>query len=421
MKIKNLSIRNYKSIQDLHLSCSPNINIIVGINGSGKSSVLQTIELLFSWVIARMKSTLGKGSSIAAQDINTHANYCFLEATLLHNDTKWSLYKQRPNIRYPQTKEKSDLSHITKYIYSLLEAYMDSPKTIQLPMIASYNVNRSVIDIPIRIHKKHELDPFSIYNNSLVGGVNFRSFFEWFREREDLENERARFDHDYTPDNQLEAVRNALKNVFPNYGELRVQRNPRGIVLKKENDLFRIDQLSDGEKCYLALIADIARRLAIINPHLSNPLSGSGIILIDEIELHLHPKWQSEVIEKLRTTFPNCQFFISTHSPHVVSNVYPNNEDTLLILENGQEIYSSIHPYGLNADQILTDIFQMTTVRNERVQQLIDSLWELLALQQYDTPIYKIKLEQLEGLITSSDIELIRIKAEQKKLEKKRT
>lgn len=78
-----------------------------------------------------------------------------------------------------------------------------------------------------------------------------------------------------------------MKNILPEYGELRVQRNPGGIVLKKNGNIFSIDQLSDGEKCYLTLVSDIARRLSIANPNLLEPLQGKGIILIDEIDLHL--------------------------------------------------------------------------------------------------------------------------------------
>ena len=70
-----------------------------------------------------------------------------------------------------------------------------------------------------------------------------------------------------------------------------------------------IDQLSDGERSFLALICDLGRRLALANPDdLEDPLHGAGVVLIDELELHLHPTWQREVIEKLRTTFPNIQF-----------------------------------------------------------------------------------------------------------------
>ena len=75
------------------------------------------------------------------------------------------------------------------------------------------------------------------------------------------------------------------------------------------------------KKSLLALVGDIARRLILANPSLENPLYGEGIVLIDEIELHLHPKWQREVINKLREVFPNIQFILTTHSPQVISEI----------------------------------------------------------------------------------------------------
>ncbi|MDM8525382.1 AAA family ATPase [Desulfococcaceae bacterium HSG8] len=87
---------------------------------------------------------------------------------------------------------------------------------------------------------------------------------------------------------------------------------------KKNNSEFSIEQLSDGEKCLIALIGDIARRLAIANPSLDDPLQGKAVILIDEIDLHLHPSWQRMILPGLLATFPKCQFVITTHSPQVL-------------------------------------------------------------------------------------------------------
>lgn len=117
------------------------------------------------------------------------------------------------------------------------------------------------------------------------------------------------------PDPHLEAVREALRQFLPEFDNLTVRRNPLRMEVEKNGERLTVNQLSDGEKCLIALIGDLARRLAIANPVLRNPLDGEGVVLIDEIDLHLHPKWQRLVVPKLRTVFPNCQFVISTHSP----------------------------------------------------------------------------------------------------------
>ncbi|ESC16106.1 RecF/RecN/SMC family protein [Salmonella enterica subsp. enterica serovar Agona str. 0292] len=93
------------------------------------------------------------------------------------------------------------------------------------------------------------------------------------------------------------------------------------IILKKGEVELDIQQLSQGEKTIFTLVGDLARRLILLNPNLSNPLLGYGIVLIDEIDLHLHPQWQQTIIERLTSTFPNVQFVITTHSPQVLSTV----------------------------------------------------------------------------------------------------
>lgn len=175
---------------------------------------------------------------------------------------------------------------------------------------------------------------------------DFKDFFDWFELEENYENEvRLREDINFK-NSRLEVVRLAIQTFlteFPDahFDNLRIIRHQRNsevefknrsieptLVITKNAQEFSINQLSDGEKTLLMLVADIARRLAILNPGASSPegvLKGNGIVLIDEIDLHLHPAWQRMVIPGLRATFPNCQFFATTHSPQVLSNVPKEN------------------------------------------------------------------------------------------------
>ncbi len=91
------------------------------------------------------------------------------------------------------------------------------------------------------------------------------------------------------------------------------------MLIDKHGETLNVSQLSQGEKSLMTLVGDIARRLAMMNPSLASPLEGDGIVLIDEVDLHLHPKWQRSLLERLTTTFPGCQFVVTTHSPLVVS------------------------------------------------------------------------------------------------------
>lgn len=214
------------------------------------------------------------------------------------------------------------------------------------------------------------------YKQALTGGrIDFKSLFEWFRNREDLENELRRNETDYR-DRQLQAVRQAISSLIPDFSDLRVRRSPLRMTVTKQGQELIVNQLSDGEKCLLAMVGDLARRLAIANPSLNDPLQGSGVVLIDEIELHLHPKWQREIIRGLTRTFPNCQFIVTTHSPQVISHVKPNSIYLLEQTPNGIIAKRPESSFGRDSNRILEDLMSVP----ERPQQIKDSLLELFRL-----------------------------------------
>ena len=146
------------------------------------------------------------------------------------------------------------------------------------------------------------------------------------------------------------------------------------MTVKKQDRELNVNQLSDGEKCLLAMVGDLARRLAIANPGLDDPLLGDGIVLIDEIELHLHPRWQRDIIPALKKTFPNCQFIVTTHSPQVISHVQPEG---VFILERDESegliIMGAEGSYGRDSNSILEDLMEVP----ERPQKIKDSLQQL--------------------------------------------
>ena len=192
------------------------------------------------------------------------------------------------------------------------------------------------------------------YGGGRTSGANFRTFFVWFREREDLENENRGFASEVRaggqfPDPQLQAVRDALHAFLPEFSNLAVRRNPVRMEVEKNGQRLTVNQLSDGEKCIIAMLGDLARRLAIANPLRSNPLEGEGVVLIDEIDLHLHPRWQRILIPNLLTVFPNCQFFITTNSPHVVTHVQPESLFALSLGEVAMPVERPHESYGKNA------------------------------------------------------------------------
>jgi len=161
---------------------------------------------------------------------------------------------------------------------------------------------------------------------------------------------------------------------MPGYGNLKVRRSPLRMTLEKHGNEFRIDQLSDGEKCLLAMVGDMARRLAIANPGLGNPLGAEGVILIDEIDLHLHPAWQRKIIPRLIETFPNCQFIASTHSPLVISHLEPKNVFLFTVTKDNIEWSQPETTYGQECSRILEDVMDVPA-RPEEIKKGLNKLF----------------------------------------------
>lgn len=382
MHINKLILTNYRGASSLSLDLNKNLNVFIGMNGAGKSSVLDATAILLSWAVSRIKHGGTSGRPINESDIKNGQPMSFLELDCSYNSENlvWKIVKVRTGRRKVVKSALQGVNELSKRIHSLIE---EGAEQTNLPVFAYYPVNRAVLDIPLRIREKHRFDLLSAYDESLSRGANFRTFFEWFREREDLENENRKYvdeifkPEDFQfPDPHLEAVRSALEQFMPDFTNLTVRRNPLRMEVEKNSKRLSVNQLSDGEKCLMAMVGDLARRMAIANPVRSKPLEGEGIILIDEIDLHLHPKWQRMVIPKLVEVFPNCQFMVSTHSPHVMTHVQPKN---LFLLKMADEGLISLRPtesYGKTVERVLEDLMGLETTRPDDVMRSLREIYE---------------------------------------------
>ena len=322
MKVKRLKMNSFRGISDLTLEFETDEpTVFIGINGVGKSSILECLAILLSWLTKRIQNPNSSGRSFNEDDIKNGCKETHNEITISIDDwgMVWSLTKVSKGRSKDTSSNLGDLKTLVEHIHSQLDANFYAA----LPLAVYYPTNRAVLDIPLKIKTKHSFEPTTAYDEVLTGGrIDFRRFFEWFRDREDLENELRLNDSDQYRDRQLKAVRYAIANLLEGWSNLRVRRSPLRMTVDKQGDEVIVNQLSDGEKYLLALAGDLARRLAIANPNPEcHPLKGSGVVLIDVIELHLHPKWQRAIIPNLKKTFPNCQFIITTHSPQVISDL----------------------------------------------------------------------------------------------------
>lgn len=322
MKIKEITLDNFRGFNKLTFDFNEQNVVLVGTNGAGKSTVLNATVILLSRIVESLSYGVSKKVNINETDIKNGKHRLKLKCTLKYGDLERELEITKMRAKNQKNPPKLIINDTSKEIVEYLHGKLDEKDQFNIPIFVNYPVHRNVIDIPLRIKTRHEFDQFSAYLNSFSSGADFRFFFEWYRNQEDMENEeKLESDLNYQ-DKQLKAIRKAIYNFMPGFSDLKIMRKGKmRMVITKGKQRLEVNQLSDGEKCTLALIGDLARRLALANPSLENPLEGEGVVLIDEIDLHLHPAWQREIINRLQTTFPNIQFIITTHSPQVLGEI----------------------------------------------------------------------------------------------------
>ncbi|MBO4587464.1 MAG: AAA family ATPase [Bacteroidales bacterium] len=414
--IQSIIIDNFRGIRHLDVKLGGRMNLFAGENGAGKSTVLQALRYLLSWYVARLLNRDGRGLMLSQNDITKGQPFCRLVITL-DDGTSWKLYKKSNKYRGKPT-DRTDLSSLTTLTDVMVNDHERFSGYVHFPVVGCYGVDRAVAEVKPRLSKKSNMEPLDAYEARLSNGHNFSKFFNWFREAEDLENEELRDNGTIKTDGQLNAVRVALEQVSPDYSQFRVSRSPRDFLMDKDGQQFSINQLSDGEKCYLTLVGDIARMLAMTNRGAGNPLQGKGCILVDEVDLHLHPVWQSEILGRLTQIFPGCQFVITTHSPFVVSNVKTFADDKFFLMEQCEAREVAGNTYGRRIDQILLEFFHVESLRNAEVEATINKIWSLLSTKDYESEEYKRQKALLRTQIDSSDEAIAKINLEEIKQRK---
>lgn len=376
LRIRRLDLIDYRGIEQMSVDFAPSqTTLLVGVNGAGKTTVLDAAALMLSHLAAGIAKPGDWLRPFSDNDImNGRASARVgMTVDVRGSEHTWSL----KHVRGESWREfLNELVPNTAYA-PVLQVIEDlSRGDVCLPVMVYYPVYRAVRDVRIQ-PTNQTMGPMDALDGIVASSqLDFRSFFEWFRNREDFENEYRIRDSAYR-DHQLEAVRNAVSSLMPDFKELRVQRVPLAMMVGKGDWTLTIDQLSGGERNLLALVGDLARRLAMANPYLDNPLEGGGVVLIDEIELHLHPGWQRAIIPALERTFPHCQFIITTHSPTVLGHV--DRDSVFVLVPDGLNI-SATHPRmsrGLDANRVLLELMGVDE-RPTDIKQRIEQIYSLL-------------------------------------------
>ena len=240
--------------------------------------------------------------------------------------------------------------------------------------------------------KRLSRDPFS---HAFDAQIDFSSSLAWFIERATQEALEAlqRKDMNHTlPD--LSAVRMAISKALGDYDEPFIGETPPALFIRRKGDTsqqYRIEELSDGYRTMLALVMDMARRMAVANKHVQWPegqsvLHSPGVVLIDEVELHLHPSWQQSVLPTLMEIFPNVQFIVTTHSPQVLTSIAAKH---IRILKDGAVRSFTDETEGAEASRVLEDVLL--------VSQRPAKLESVNKLERYAELVYAEKWDSAEA------------------------
>lgn len=425
LRFKRLVLEGYRGFTqatlETSLTSSAQTLMLIGNNGAGKSSVLMALSLMLQALVHGWRG--GSWSPrLSPQDLHT-PGFKTLSLTLTVDldgeDVSWK-------VSFPDDKKRphTDLKALKARVAALRQTYGDSEGT-NLPLMVYYPVHRSVPETSFRRPRRGEalgMTQLTAWEDALgEGESNFRDFFFWFKEREDLENkEKVRNAQHQDP--QLQAVRRALKTLLPDFDRPGIERSPDRMVILKGGQPFEVRQLSDGEKVMLALGGDLARRLIIANPSLLNPLKGSGIVLIDEVELHLHPDWQRKIVPRLMETFQGCQFILTTHSPQVLGELQDAALFSLELPEqeqngpsspgNGLQITPMRSVYGWDSNLILTTAMNADE-RSKEITEQLKRLQEQLASNRLTEARETLRalaktLEPDDPILTRAEIRLKR-------------
>lgn len=329
MKINFIDLVNFRNIQRQYIDFEDkNFIVLIGDNGSGKTSILEAITKAFVPVLRVVNSEAMKKCDLTNDDIHSGEKSTVVKLGITLDGEEYVWENRRRLDTFTPFASIID-SQKKKGIKELKSKYATCVEKEMMPLVLYYGTDRIIRDMPKRAHIKN----FKVTDSLryCFDNVNyFRDFYDWFKTEEDIELRKQREDVHYVNE-KLECVRRAIENMISGYSHLRIKASPSRMVMTNSEGVdLCIDQLSGGYKAVLSVVADIAKRMSIAYPYSSNPLNEEVVILIDELDLHLHPKWQKQIVNDLKRTFPNCQFIVSTHSPFIIQSL---NQDELFDME----------------------------------------------------------------------------------------
>jgi energy-coupling factor transporter ATP-binding protein EcfA2 len=396
MQIRNLTLTHIRTFSYAEITFQPGMNLIVGINGVGKSTILDTLRILISQILTHLSKSRSKALDFEIADISINQPSLTAELTFEVADTEFHYLVHQP--REPYITNPNPMGQIRDQTSAAVERRVltlnspDIPKSLkksaQQTLAVYFSPRRALANISTKYttHGKNAAFADALVHREL----RLMEFADWWLAQKTLATENA-------PNAQrhLDVLAVAISSILDTCTNIRADRetfshiDKKGKSTPRTNTTLLIDkagvtldlrQLSDGERGILALALDLARRLSQANPHLEDPLQAAAVVLIDELDLHLHPQWQHTIVTKLTATFPNCQFIATTHSPLIIGEVPPEN---IILLETGHLPFRPDQSLGMDTDWILKYLMG-TTTRNPQTEAELKHIANFIETEDYD-------------------------------------
>jgi predicted ATP-binding protein involved in virulence len=378
MHIQQVKIKNFRCFEDLTVNLNPDVNIFVGNNGSGKSAVLDAIiasiypylhefqdidedkDLIPVFQRDLLIKNNGKSNGIVEFTVEVTG---LPRWTVIYTKEENSNNDDRLHIKYKDSKITIFDRDFFRNINTL-----KSNSQFDIFVLAYYKGNRNLANITDLNNLSNKLFANSESLTNIFDAIaDFTDLANWFfiREFQELREGKNRGDINYElPD--LKQIRKAISIIVsPNARVYFSRTDPTKLMVEWETEIgekieLSLNQLSSGYRNMLALVMDFARRLAQANPQMENPLEAEAVLMIDEIDLHLHPTWQQKIIPDLRKVFPNTQIIATTHSPEIVTTV---ERHQVKILEDYQIKECPSPTRGMKSSDVLRYVLGLDNLR----------------------------------------------------------
>lgn len=413
MKINSIDIKNFRGFEEISVEFHPDFTLLIGDNASGKTSLLSAISIAMGiWHV----SSKGKGwRNILPHEIRltpeTRGDRLSFEPSepvvvaaqgeIGGSPVKWERQIKKGGKRTTNANAKEAIELIEGEVAR-------SDEGTVLPVLAFYGAGRSWIASNERL--KHENGDTSkpsrweAYYGCLNERIRMKDLVNWFIRESASRDDNGRFRFGY------EVVRYALTQCIPGAENVGFDYNRLEPIITMENGPVLFSNLSDGQKSMAALVADIAIKAVTLNSHISpkersnDPLDKlpdilkhtPGIVLIDELDVHLHPKWQRHVARDLCRVFPSIQFVCSSHSPQIIGEL---NAGQIRVLVEG-DAFELERAMGLSSNQVLEELMGAKP-RNEKTTALIRDVARLIEDDQFGQA--KTQIRSLAGLVGERD------------------